>query len=141
MNARKHTRLAKQLIDACGGLEEAASACRLNKSRLSDFQNPNSGSFMPADVITDLEAYCGEPVYSREMFEARPAEPIAGNALQETHEVVSAASALLGPVMDMIAGKAGARAAFQAAVAKLADEVEDVEAIADATAVQLKAVG
>jgi hypothetical protein len=141
MNARKHTRLAKTLIDACGGLEEAASACRLNKSRLSDFQNPNSGSFMPADVIVDLEAYCGEPLYSREIFESRPSEPVAGNALVETHEVVTAASALLPLVMEMVAGKPGARAAFQAAVTKLSEEVEDVEAIADAAAPHLKVAG
>lgn len=141
MNNRRHASLAKQLIDKCGGLDEAAGECRVGRSNLSDYQNPHKASTMPADVIHDLEAYCGEPVYSRCLFEARPAEPVAGNALVETHEVVTAATALLPLVMEMVAGKPGARAKFQAAVAKLADEVEDVEAIADATVINLKAAG
>lgn len=140
MTPRKHARLAHQLIAACGGLDEAAAACRVGKSTLSTYQNPQETATMPADVMADLEAYCGEPIYSREIAESRPSAPVAGNALTETHEVVQAAAALLPLVSDMIVGKPGARAAYEAAVAKLVEEVDDVEAIASAQVVKLAEV-
>lgn len=129
MNSRRHANLAKQLINACGGLEEAAAACRVGKSSLSDYQLPQISAFMPADVMADLEGYCGEPIYSRAIAESRPSEPTAGDVLTETHEAVQAAAALLPLAMAVKAGKPGARAAFEAAVAKLADEVDDIEDI------------
>ena len=49
MNSRHHARLARQLIDACGGLDEALRECRVGKSALSDYQNPHITAFMPAD--------------------------------------------------------------------------------------------
>ncbi len=54
MNSRHHARLARQLIDACGGLDEAVRECRVGKSALSDYQNPHITAFMPADVMADL---------------------------------------------------------------------------------------
>lgn len=143
MNARQHSRLAQQLIAACGGLDEASAVCRVSRAVLSSHQNVHRPEcFMTADVIVDLEAYCGEPIYSRAMFETRPAEPVTGDALTETHQVVQAAAALLPLVADMITGKPGARQAYEAAVAKLADEVNDVEAIAasDPSGAHLRAV-
>ncbi len=74
----RHAFLSRLLIKTCGGLEEAAGACRVGKSQLANFQDservqdPERCQFMPADVIADLEAYCGQPIYSRELFEARP---------------------------------------------------------------------
>lgn len=132
ISARRHADLARRLIAACGGLEESASACRIGVSTLSTYQNPREAATMPADVVVDLEAYCGDAIYSRAMCEARPSEPVSGDALAETHDVVCAASALLPAVMDMLAGKPGARARFADAVAKLDAEVDDVEAIASA---------
>lgn len=64
---RRHSALARQLIEKCGGLEEAAANCRVSKSVLSDAQNPNKPSSLAADVIEDLEEYCGEGVYSTAM--------------------------------------------------------------------------
>ena len=130
MNSRQHKRHAKALIEACGGLDEAAAACRVSKTSLSDYQNPCLTSFMPADVMADLEAYCGEPIYSRAIADSRPSEPQAGCVLKETHEAVQAAAARLPLALAMKAGKPGARRAFEDAVAKLADEVDDVEALA-----------
>lgn len=60
------------LIAACGGLEEAAGACRVRKSALADYQAPGGEGFMPADVIAALEAHCGQPIYSRALFEGLP---------------------------------------------------------------------
>lgn len=41
---------------------------------------------MPADVIAALEAYCGEPHYSRAISEERPAAAIARHVLTEACE-------------------------------------------------------
>lgn len=86
MNPRQHALYAGRLVKACGGLEEAADACRVNKSALSTYQTVDSGAFMPADVIADLEAYCGEPIYSRALFEARPAAQNARDMMVEACE-------------------------------------------------------
>ncbi|MGA0604898.1 hypothetical protein ACO2Q0_02775 [Phenylobacterium sp. VNQ135] len=64
MTPREHARLARSLIEACGGLEEASLACRVSKSKLSAYQTPHDPLFMAADVIADLEIYCGRPIYS-----------------------------------------------------------------------------
>ena len=91
MNTRQHALLARQLIAACGGLDEAAAACRLNRSRLSEFQTPEANAFMPADVMADLEAYAGEPIYSRALCEARPAAPAPADLLTEACEAAETA--------------------------------------------------
>lgn len=65
LSPREHAHLAKSLILACGGLDECVPHCRISKSKLSDYSNPNAPLFMPADVMADLEAYCGLPIYSR----------------------------------------------------------------------------
>lgn len=88
----RHAYLAKLLIKACGGLIEAAAACRVEKTQLGYFQDaervqdPDRCQFMPADVIADLEAYCGQALYSKELFEARPSsfttESMMDEALQ-----------------------------------------------------------
>lgn len=139
MNARRHARLAHDLIEACGGLDEAAQACRVGKTRLSDYQNPAASCSMPADVMADLEAYCGRAIYSGALSQARPTAPVCGEVVTETHDVVTAAAALLPLAVAMRDGKPGARAAFQAAVSTLTREVDDVEAIADGNVVRMGA--
>jgi hypothetical protein len=66
---REHARLARELINACGGLDECVSNCRVSKANLSRYQNPHEDCFMPADVIADLETYCGRPIYSGALFD------------------------------------------------------------------------
>lgn len=98
MNRRTHARLARQLIEACGGLLEAEDACRVRKSQLSDYQNPNGETFMPADVIAALEADCGQPIYSRALFEARPGAEEARDLKDEACDAVEATAGLLQEV-------------------------------------------
>lgn len=141
MNNLRHASLARQLIERCGDLDEAARECRVGRSNLSDYQNPHKPPTMPADVIYDLEAYCGEPIYSRQLFEARPAEPCGGDALCETHEVAIAAAALLPLAMDVVTRKPGAIDRYRAAVQRLVDEVDDVEAIANGNVQTLRRAG
>lgn len=94
MNRRQHARLARQIIEACGGLIEAASACRVGKSQLADYQSPHGDGFMPADVIADLEAYCASPIYSRALFEARPDQALSRDLKEEACEAAEAAMTL-----------------------------------------------
>lgn len=72
MNRLTHAHLARRLIDACGGGVVAAKICRVGNSQLSDYCQPHGEGFMPADVIADLETFCGEPIYSQALFENRP---------------------------------------------------------------------
>lgn len=72
LSHREHARLARELIEACGGLEEAARACRVRKSALSGYQSANDPSCMPADVIDALEEYAQQgPTYSGAIAERR----------------------------------------------------------------------
>jgi len=82
MNSRQHASLAKRLIDACGGLAEASENCRVNKSVLSDYQCPHKSSTMPADVMLDLQGYCGEPIYTNALV--RASDPVLASADVET---------------------------------------------------------
>lgn len=86
MNRRRHAMLARQLLEQCGTLSEAAAACRVSVPQLSDYQSPHGESFMPADVMADLEAYCGRPIYSRALFEARPESAEARDLVAEACE-------------------------------------------------------
>ena len=98
MNPRQHALLARTLIERCGGLEEAAKACRVGKSVLSQSQTAGSGCFMAADVIADLEAYCGEPIYSRALVENRPCASMSADVMREACDVVEASADLLREV-------------------------------------------
>lgn len=69
VNNRWHSARARELIAACGGLEEAAANCRVSKSVLSDAQCVHKPSALAGDVIADLEAYCGEALYSTQIAE------------------------------------------------------------------------
>ena len=82
LNERQHASLAKRLIDACGGLIEAAEHCRVSKSVLSDYQLPHKASTMPADVILCLQEYCGEPIYTSAL--TRASDPVLASADVET---------------------------------------------------------
>lgn len=56
----------RSLIKNCGGAEWASSVTRVNKTVLSDYQNVKRPDFyMPADVVTDLEAECGDPIVTK----------------------------------------------------------------------------
>lgn len=94
MNRRRHAMLARMLISASGTLEEAAGACRVSVPQLSDYQSPTGVSYMPADVIGDLEAYCGERIYSRALFEAGPGGDPVRDLVAEGCEAAESASDL-----------------------------------------------
>ncbi|WP_292065956.1 hypothetical protein [Brevundimonas sp. UBA7664] len=75
MNATQHTLLARALIDACGGVDACCKpVTRVERSQLYAYRDFNSGVFMPADIIEQLESRCENPVYSAFLFHSRPAK-------------------------------------------------------------------
>ena len=128
MNSKRHAKLARDLIEACGGLDEAAAICRVGKSSLSDYQLPQISTTMPADVMADLEAYCGEPIYSREIASIRPWCPTGECPVKEAHDVVIAAAALGPLAMEVQSGSPGAADRLLAALDLLKKEVGESEA-------------
>lgn len=69
MNDRLLALLTSKLIDRCGGLSEASTACeQLSRhysiTQLSRCQTVGSGCFLPLDILAALESYCGDPVVS-----------------------------------------------------------------------------
>lgn len=98
MNRRQHARLARLLIEACDGLVAAADVCRVGKSQLGEYQHPDGDDYMPADVIADLEAFCGRPIYSRALYEARPEVRAAKNLIDEACGAAEAAMTLQATV-------------------------------------------
>lgn len=69
MSEREHARLAGELIDACGGLDEAVRASGLSKGTLSRYQGAHYPDQMTPRVINLLECYCGRPIYSAALFD------------------------------------------------------------------------
>lgn len=66
----RHTTLSKMdfsalltatraLVDACGGVDAAASACRVQRSTLARYYAPNHPEMMPVDVAAALERVSG----------------------------------------------------------------------------------
>lgn len=96
MNRRRHAMLARLLLGECGTLSEASAATtrKISVAQLSDYQSAHGESFMPADVIADLEAYCGRPVYSRALFEARPEAAEARDLVVEACEAAEGVTEL-----------------------------------------------
>jgi hypothetical protein len=93
--------LARQLYAACEGVPAiiAAKVCRLKSpGHLYEFGDPKSCAFMPADVMADLEAFCGEPIYSRALVEHRPSRIDAAELLTEAMETTEVAALLMSTV-------------------------------------------
>ncbi len=88
---REHARLAKRLIKACGGGDEASRASGVSDTTLSRYAVGTA--IMPADVIANLESYCGQPIYSGalfDLFDRAVATEDLRNAAQELTEASAA---------------------------------------------------
>jgi hypothetical protein len=122
---RRHAKLARQLIDACGGLSEAAENCDREKSSLSLYQTGHA--FMPADVIADLEEYCGQNIYSVALAAARPTVTAEHDPLTESFELATAVADLLPIARALTMGVSGSSDAFDDAIARVMKEAHDLE--------------
>jgi hypothetical protein len=105
VNPLRHAQLARMLIAACGGLDDASGACAVNVSRLSEYQSPGAGAFMRADVIADLEAYCGQAVYSGALAAERPAPIAVADLMSEACAAAESAVALQAEVRGDLAAR------------------------------------
>lgn len=103
LSPREHARLAKFLIRECGGLAEATRACGLSDSTLSRYQTNGSGQFMPADVIANLEGYCGKPVYSGALFDLFDSAVVSNDLRDATCALTEAAAKLQGAGREALA--------------------------------------
>lgn len=128
LSRRRHASLARELIKLCGGLDEAAEACRVGKSQLSDYQNPQGDGFMPADVMVDLEAYCGSAIYSGALAAERPTDNTPQSYVQEANELAAAVVRVLPFALAVEQDRtcAKARAALEDAVAVVLKEARDI---------------
>lgn len=61
----------RRLVRACGTEDEAATVTRVSRGKIGQYGNINntdvSASFMPIDVVLDLEGSVGEPILTREL--------------------------------------------------------------------------
>ncbi|MCF3935049.1 hypothetical protein L1787_16720 [Acuticoccus sp. M5D2P5] len=55
----------RDLVRAVGGVTRAAAITRLDAARISRACSPNDSSFLPIDVIADLEAHAEDPIVTR----------------------------------------------------------------------------
>lgn len=116
----------RRLVDKIGGVEAAASYCRVHFSKIAEYYSPNHPlRFVPADVIADLEAAAEEPIVTRELariagytmtpFDASgdPMHSALGAALRESAEAAACGLDALGDgvVSDDEAAIIGAHAA------------------------------
>lgn len=134
MNAKRHALLARQLIAACDGLAKAAENCRVGTSSLSRFCKASSGHFMPADVMADLEQYCGEPLYSRALAEGRPSVIETESLLDEACETTEVSAKLQNVVRLALKDKvvsAAERAQIAAALVEFDDQARELRAAGD----------
>lgn len=103
----------RSLIGLCGGLDEAVAACRAaaetgegrsySRAQLARCMEPHAPDFAPVDVVLMLEAYCGEPVVSRAMAEARPAQAAGGCLREQSSEATEVVADLQGLVRRALA--------------------------------------
>lgn len=130
----------RRLIEACGGLEEASRACGegcrpYSVKHLSRCQVPTAPDFMPIDIVLCLEAYCGEPIVTGAMAEARPSAPVAGDLRDELSDVVEGGAALTSRWRAIMADNrlsSAERAEMAAGLESLAEEVRQAQAALDA---------
>ncbi|RZJ19102.1 MAG: hypothetical protein EON91_02595 [Brevundimonas sp.] len=89
----------RRLIDACGGLDAASAACAelcrpYSVKQLSRCQNPLAPDMLPLDIQWSLEEFCGQPIISRALVEARPDAATVGNLRDEASDVTELAARL-----------------------------------------------
>lgn len=105
---RRQVLKTAQLIEACGGLEEASRACAekgqpYSVAQLSRCQTLGSGCSLPLRIIVCLEEYCGEPVIGKALIEARPSSPQIDCAMTEAAETTEVAAGFQAKVRRAIA--------------------------------------
>lgn len=131
MSNAQHAQLARDLIRACGGARKAAALCRLERSRLYEFEDETGDAYMPADIIADLEEYCGDPIYSRGLVENRPSAVEPGRLVDETSSLTEISASLQAYARSAVADDVVTRVEKRqllALLAKIKDQIRSAEA-------------
>jgi len=126
----------RKLIAACGGLAEASRVCGedcrpYSIPHLSRCQVAGGPDYLPIDIVLCLEAYCGQPIVTGAMAEARPSAVEAGDLRDELSDVVEGGAALMTRYRAIMSDgrmDAGERADMSSALDALVEEVRQAQA-------------
>lgn len=134
MNRATLCLLTNQLFDACGGVQRAATLCRVSDKHLYRYRDEASEWMLPIDVMMVLERECGRPILSKALFESAPRPDGQRDPVNEACEAAEA-------VMDMqrvvrLAAADGVltpreRTDARRALAAAREQLADVEAALD----------
>lgn len=103
LSQREHARLARDLIAACGGLDEAARNCRVSKSVLSTYQSPHEATSMPADIVDALQCFCGQRLYADALCSRAELDAAAGSLRDMACDLTEGVAELQGLIRRAIA--------------------------------------
>lgn len=132
MNEQTIADLTRDLIDACGGLEEASRHCRLKVTQLSRCQTAGSGNFLALDVVIALETYAKQPIISRAMMAHTPDSRRVADLGNETGEAVEAVVECAKVVRMGDRSKPSVRREIRRKIQTARTELADVERALDA---------
>lgn len=60
--------LTRNLIDKLGGLDAAASCCRVGRSQLANYCSPHQDQFLPIDILQRLERVAEDAALTEELL-------------------------------------------------------------------------
>lgn len=128
LNAIEHAHLSRRLIEAVGGLERAASICRVSAGVLSTYQNPNKPECnMPSDVISALQIAGGDPLFSRaQLGEVDRSETVIADPMRHGCDMVREAAEAVGAIQAGLSDGIVSAADFAACDKELADLEEQI---------------
>ena len=126
LNAIEHAHLSRRLIEAVGGLDKAASICRVSAGVLSTYQNPNRPECnMPSDVVSALQIACGDALFSKaQMGEVDQPDTVIDDPLHHACGLVKETAEALGAIEAAMADGQVSAADF----ARCDNELADLEA-------------
>ncbi|PHS79777.1 MAG: hypothetical protein COB59_00375 [Rhodospirillaceae bacterium] len=97
MDKRQLKIATRELLNEFPNLQNAATHCRTNTTRLSQYQNFDSPTFMPIDVVLSLETACGNSIVSRQLAKMQTEDDVMpeGDAISESMDLSPAVGELI----------------------------------------------
>lgn len=142
LNHIEHSHLAERLIESVGGLAAAARIVDLSPTSLSNYQNPNAGSTMPARVISALQYAARTTIYSDAISgEVDQPAVVAADPMHHACGLVREAADALGAIERAMADGVISAIDFAACERELAEVEERLGVIRSGLRGKLKVVG
>jgi phage FluMu protein gp41 len=128
LNAIEHAHLSRRLVEAVGGLERAASICRVSAGVLSTYQNPNKPECnMPSDVVSALQIAGGDALFSKaQLAEVDQPETVIADPMRHGCDLVKEATEAFGAIHAGLSDGVVSPSDFQACDKELADLEEQI---------------